>query len=144
MKWAVQVRRAAITVRHHVHFNSDVFAGGINGKITTPDSSWLSQRHRPLLLGDSKIKTTPVSCFWVFAAPWSSTPKPPSDVFIDGAPTPFGWNWNFGGRRMNFPRKKNRTKPGEMRTKTWLSSRFCLFCEATQAKPARGGAWAFK
>ena len=25
MKWAVQVRRAAIAVRHHVHFNSDVF-----------------------------------------------------------------------------------------------------------------------
>ena len=24
MKWTVQVRRAAITMRHHVHFNSDV------------------------------------------------------------------------------------------------------------------------
>ena len=28
MKWTVQVRRAAITVRHHVHFNSDVFGVG--------------------------------------------------------------------------------------------------------------------
>jgi len=25
MKWTVQVRRAAITMRHHVHFNSDVW-----------------------------------------------------------------------------------------------------------------------
>ena len=39
MKWTVQVRRAAITMRHHIHFNSDVFAAR-----TVPD--WQAPTHQ--------------------------------------------------------------------------------------------------
>ena len=40
MKWTVQVRRAAITVRHNVHFNSDVFCMSLAVEL-------VRGRHRP-------------------------------------------------------------------------------------------------
>ena len=38
MKWTVQVRRAAITMRHYIHFNSDVFST-LGRAVPTPSAN---------------------------------------------------------------------------------------------------------